>query len=131
MSAIVIVAGTIVFFARGEDKYDIEFRGGTQVTFNLKPDAKGHFLDREEVEKRIKSLDTMPGLKELNSARVYGVGKPEEHSFEMQTTIANTETSNIQQTLLAPLAAKFSDVLETTPKVHIAHRMCRKRISRI
>ena len=37
VSALTIVAGLVAFVARGQDKYDIEFRGGTQVTFQLKP----------------------------------------------------------------------------------------------
>ena len=36
VSGIITFAGLIAFVCRGDDKYDIEFRGGTQVTFQLK-----------------------------------------------------------------------------------------------
>ena len=35
VSAIITLAGLIAFVQRGDDKYDIEFRGGTQVTIQL------------------------------------------------------------------------------------------------
>ncbi len=35
ISAVVMLAGLAAFVGRGEDKYDIEFRGGTQVTMQL------------------------------------------------------------------------------------------------
>jgi SecD/SecF fusion protein len=34
-----VVLGTIAFFTRGQEKYDIEFVGGTQVELSLKPPA--------------------------------------------------------------------------------------------
>ncbi len=124
ISALVTLAGLVAFVARGEDKYDIEFRGGTQVTFNLKPDAAGHYLTQEEVHKRIEQLAaTTPALKDLLSARVYGVGEPSQHEFEMQTTINNPRDNPgyVKTTLLDPLAKKFEDVLEVTRKVSARH----------
>lgn len=123
VSALITIAGLWAFVARGEDKYDIEFRGGTQVTFQLKENPGGGFLTQDEVRHRIESLATLPGLSDLGSARVYGVGKPEEHRFEMQTTVSNPKGNPgyVQATLLDPLAQKFSDVLETTPRVSFAH----------
>jgi SecD/SecF fusion protein len=123
VSAVITVAGLWAFVARGEDKYDIEFRGGTQVTFQLKQSPDGHYLTQDEVRRRIESLATLPGLSDLASARVYGVGKPEEHRFEMQTTVSNPQgqAGYVEKTLLDPLAQKFSDVLETTPRVTFAH----------
>ncbi|MCX5672453.1 MAG: protein translocase subunit SecD [Planctomycetota bacterium] len=37
LSVVAVVAGAILFLSRGEDKYDIEFTGGTQVELKLRP----------------------------------------------------------------------------------------------
>jgi SecD/SecF fusion protein len=111
VSAITIVAGLVAFVARGQDKYDIEFRGGTQVTFQLKPGAD---LDLEQVRARIKHVASVPGLQDVADARVYGVGKPEEHRFEMQTTVAGNP---LKDEFLSALANELKDVLDLTPKV--------------
>jgi SecD/SecF fusion protein len=75
------------------------------------------------VRERIGSLSTQPGLKDLQSARVYVVGQPGDHRFEMQTTINNPQgdPDYVRRTLLDPLKQKFADVLETTPKVRFAY----------
>jgi SecD/SecF fusion protein len=117
VSGIITIAGLAAFVMRGDDKYDIEFRGGTQVTFTLKPDPTTHKdLTQEEVRARIESLADKPGLKDLRGARVYGVGKPEEHRWEMQTTISNPpgQPEYVKNTLLTPLADSFGSLLEQT-----------------
>jgi SecD/SecF fusion protein len=113
VSALTIVAGLVAFVARGQDKYDIEFRGGTQVTFQLKP---GVDLTLEQVRARVKHVANVPGLQDVADARVYGVGKPEEHRFEMQTTVAGNP---LKDEFLAALANELKDVLDLTPKVSI------------
>ncbi len=113
ISALTIVAGLVAFVARGQDKYDIEFRGGTQVTFQLKEGAN---LSLEQVRARVKHVANTPGLQDVADARVYGVGKPEQHRFEMQTTIAG---SPLKDKFLAALAGELGDVLDLTPKVSI------------
>jgi SecD/SecF fusion protein len=113
VSAITIVAGLVAFVARGQDKYDIEFRGGTQVTFQLKPGAD---LDLEQVRARVKHVANVPGLQDVADARVYGVGKPEEHRFEMQTTVAGNP---LKDEFLTALANELHDVLDLTEKVSV------------
>ncbi len=113
ISAAITVAGLVAFVARGEDKYDIEFRGGTQVTFQLKPGAD---LSLEQVRARVKHVANIPGLQDVADARVYGVGKPEEHRFELQTTIAGVPGKD---QFLSALAKELGDVLDLTPKVRI------------
>src|SRR3569833_2306429 len=54
ISALITIAGIVAFFVRGEDKYDIEFRGGTQVTFQLKDEARNGQWTRDKIEERIK-----------------------------------------------------------------------------
>ncbi|MGN6369408.1 MAG: protein translocase subunit SecD [Phycisphaerae bacterium] len=116
VSAVTIIAGIIAFVARGEDKYDIEFRGGTQVTFQLKP---GINMSEDEVRQRVHDIHKIPGLEDANDARVYGVGKPEEHKFELQTTIADTPTVKLKEKFLDALANELNDVLDVTRKVSI------------
>jgi SecD/SecF fusion protein len=122
VSAVITLAGLAAFVLRGDDKYDIEFRGGTQVTFAIKPDAAGKYLTLDEVRGRIEGMASQPGLKDLRSARVYGVGSAG-NRFEMQTTIKNPEGNSkyVNETLLDPLAKTFADVLEATPRLRVAH----------
>jgi len=120
ISAVVMIAGIVAFMARGEDKYDIEFRGGTQITFQLvEPKGGGKIPTIDEVRKRIESLSSQPGLADLADARVYTVGEEKDHRFQMQTTIANTEKQNIKEVLLQPLADAFKDELNTQPAVTV------------
>jgi SecD/SecF fusion protein len=117
LSAMTIIAGLVAFVARGEDKYDIEFRGGTQVTFQLKP---GVSMTLEQVRARVKKVADVPGLQDVADARVYGVGKPEEHRFELQTTVTDTATVKLKNKFLDALATELSSVLDVTRRVNIA-----------
>jgi SecD/SecF fusion protein len=127
VSAIITIAGIAAFFARGEDKYDIEFRGGTKVTFQMKPDANGKYLDLEGFRSRINAIADSDKyratLGELRSARIYASGGESAHRFEMETTIANPadNSSYVKNTLLQPLADELKDVLDTTQKVSISN----------
>ena len=61
LSAILTIGGVIVFLTRDDtknNKYDIEFTGGTSVQINLKDDAN---LDRQDVEDRIHKVGTDVG----------------------------------------------------------------------
>ncbi len=119
ISAVVTVAGLVAFVARGEDKYDIEFRGGTQVTFQLKA---GENMSLEQVRERVKKVANVPTLQDVADARVYGVGKPEEHRFELQTTVTDTPTLKLKNKFLDALAAELGDVLDVTRRVPGASR---------
>ncbi|HUW83369.1 MAG TPA: protein translocase subunit SecD [Phycisphaerae bacterium] len=50
VSVVLVVAGLSVFFVRGNDKYDIEFRGGVSAQIELKP---GLQLSDVEVRERV------------------------------------------------------------------------------
>ena len=122
ISAVVMIAGIVAFPGpRGEDKYDIEFRGGTQITFQLiqPKDSSKSIPTIDQVRKRIEGLATKAGLADLADARVYTVGDEKDHRFQMQTTIANTEKQNIKEVLLQPLADEFNDELNTQPAVKV------------
>ncbi|MCL2646918.1 MAG: protein translocase subunit SecD [Phycisphaerales bacterium] len=127
ISSVLVAAGIVVFIIRGEDRYDIEFRGGTQVTFALKQLPAGStYLDLADVRKRIYSLadyvdpeTNKKFLTDLGQARVYGVGGADKHTFEMQTTVKNPEGQGdfVKKKLLEPLANKFKDVLKSMQRV--------------
>jgi SecD/SecF fusion protein len=65
ISAIFIVVGIFGWFARGSDKYDIEFRGGTAVQIELK---SADTMGIEEVRNQIKTT----GQSLANSAKLIG-----------------------------------------------------------
>ncbi|MCL2640425.1 MAG: protein translocase subunit SecD, partial [Phycisphaerales bacterium] len=128
ISTIMVIAGIVIFAMRGDDKYDIEFRGGSQVTIRLKELPAGStYLTLEDVRKRVAALasyvDPETGqrfLADLSQARVYGVGTPDKRMFEMQTTIKNPEGQPefVKRKLLEPLAIQFQDVLHSIQRVH-------------
>ena len=92
-SSIVIVAGMIVFFSRGEDKYDIEFTGGTAAQVNFKPDVS---LTRADVQSRIEVAAEAAGIDKA-AITVYSVGvstgeknnEPVFSQYEINTTATN------------------------------------------
>ena len=71
VSGILVASSLLVFLARGNSKYDIEFTGGTSVQINLKD---GVSLTRQDVEDQLKK--TAEGNPDLQAATVYSVGEP-------------------------------------------------------
>jgi len=104
VSALLIGAGLFVFFTRDDvknNKYDIEFTGGTSVQINLK---EGVNLTRQDVEDRIHKAGTDLGNPALAAANVYSIGKSGKQ-YEINTTETNKTTvtvtfpRNSQQTI--------------------------------
>ncbi len=124
-STLITLAGIVAFFARGDEKYDTEFRGGTQVTFKLSPHAT---LTLDQVRERIQKIPFLPDLtpaertllKDVEQSRVYGIGT-DGRKWEMQTSIADDEAKGIKirTRFLELLARQFSDVLQVKPQVTI------------
>lgn len=88
ISGILIVAGLIAFFTRNDaanNKYDIEFTGGTSVQINLK---EGATLSRQDVENRIVDIGRTTGNPALQAANVYSIGKSG-LQYEITTTATN------------------------------------------
>lgn len=88
MSAILIVAGLFVFFTRDDaknNKYDIEFTGGTSAVINLKETVS---LSRSDVENRIHTIGEKLNNPALAAANVYSVGKTGKQ-YEINTTETN------------------------------------------
>ena len=94
LSVVLVVAGLFVFFTRDDaknNKYDIEFTGGTSVQINLKDNVS---LSREDVENRIRKVATDLGNPALAAANVYSVGKSG-RQYEINTTQTNKITVTI------------------------------------
>ena len=88
ISAILTIGGVTLFFARDDsknNKYDIEFTGGTSVQINLVEGAK---LDRQQVEDRIHKEGEKLNDKAIAAATVYSVGDTG-RQYEITTTETN------------------------------------------
>ncbi|MBN1806285.1 MAG: protein translocase subunit SecD [Sedimentisphaerales bacterium] len=96
LSIILIAAGLAVFVTRDDkknNKYDIEFTGGTSVQIILKQP-----LSRQEVEDRIRKIGNESNNPALAAANIYRIGKTEKQ-YEINTTETNkmTVTVNLKQ----------------------------------
>ena len=89
ISTVLIAGGLFVFFTRDDvrnNKYDIEFTGGTSVQISLKEP-----LSRQEVEDRIRKVGTDLNNPALAVANVYSVGETDTQ-YEINTTETNKIT---------------------------------------
>jgi SecD/SecF fusion protein len=101
ISSVLVVGGLIAFYTRNDlknNKYDIEFTGGTNIQINLK-DA----LDRQEVETRIQKIGFDLNNNGLKTASVYSVGKSGK-----QYEISTTETNKITVAITFPQTQQHS-----------------------
>ncbi len=107
ISSLLIAAGLGIFFTRDDvknNKYDIEFTGGTSVQINLKQEIN---LTRAEVESKIHQVGSDLENPQIAAARVYTVGKSGK-----QYKIDTTETNKTTVTIFFPQAVTHS--VETT-----------------
>ena len=91
VSGLLIAGGLFVFFTRDpatNNKYDIEFIGGTSVTINLKEGAN---LSRQEVQDKIREAGQKLNNPALAAARVYSIGESEQQ-YKIETTETNRAT---------------------------------------
>ncbi len=93
ISGILTIGGLVVFFTRNEknNKYDIEFTGGTSVQINLK---EGVNLSRQEVQDKIHKIGLDLNNPALAASNVYSIGKTEK-AYEITTTATNRVTATI------------------------------------
>ena len=92
ISIVLIVAGLTIFFTRDQsknNKYDIEFTGGTSAQVNLK-----NALTRQQVEDRIRRVAADPNNPNpaLAAANVYSIGESGKQ-YEITTTETNKTTA--------------------------------------
>ncbi len=106
LSAVLVIGGVIVFFTRDDtknNKYDIEFTGGTSVQINLKDDAN---LNRQDVEDRIHKMGTDQGNSALAAATVYSIG-----TSGKQYEITTTETNKTKALVTFPKGGRTVEEL--------------------
>ncbi len=98
LSALLIAAGLFVFFSRDDtvnNKYDIEFTGGTSAVITLKDEV---YLTRQQVEDRIRQMGSSRDNPGLQTARVNSIGRPitqdpSGENIHKQYEINTTETN--------------------------------------
>lgn len=94
LSAILTIGGVVVFFTRDDaknNKYDIEFTGGTSAQINLKENVS---MTRDEVEKKIRDIGKKwhdPGLESTVVQAIETSGK----QYEIITSESNRTKANI------------------------------------
>jgi len=94
LSALLIAVGLFVFFTRDDtrnNKYDIEFTGGTSAQINLK---EGIELTRQEVQDRIREIGVDLDNPALAAANVYKIGTSNTQ-YEITTTETNKTVVNV------------------------------------
>ena len=64
LSVVLVIAGLAMTYVRGQDLFDIEFRSGTEVTFNL---ASGKSMPLAEARERLAQFATTPDAAALAS----------------------------------------------------------------
>ncbi|MDT8304054.1 MAG: protein translocase subunit SecD, partial [Sedimentisphaerales bacterium] len=95
ISIVLMAIGLAVFVTRDDvknNKYDIEFTGGTSVQINLKQP-----LSRQEVVDRISKVGNDRNNPALASANIYSIGKSEKQ-YEINTTETNKMTVTMDLT---------------------------------
>jgi len=92
VSSLLVAGGLFVFFTRNDlenNKYDIEFTGGTNIQINLKEP-----LDRQQIEERIQKIGAELNNPGLSTASVYSFGKSDKQ-YEISTTETNKMTVTV------------------------------------
>jgi len=88
ISLILIVCGLFIFFTRDNvtnNKYDIEFTGGTMAQISLKDDVN---MTRQDVEDSVRKVGEEMGSSALASANVYSIGESNKE-YAINTTATN------------------------------------------
>ncbi|TKJ35422.1 MAG: hypothetical protein CEE38_14700 [Planctomycetes bacterium B3_Pla] len=101
ISTVLIAGGLFVFFTRDNaknNKYDIEFTGGTNAQINLK-----ETMSRQKVEDRIRKIGADLNNPALSAASVYSIGESSK-----QYEISTTETNKMTVTATLPQAGAQS-----------------------
>ncbi|MEN6385440.1 MAG: protein translocase subunit SecD [Phycisphaerales bacterium] len=96
ISAIVVIGSMVAFYMRDDsknNKYDIEFTGGTSVQIDLKPESA---MPRRDVENAIRAEGEKLRNNAIAASRVYAVGNRESNlQYEITTTASNKMTADI------------------------------------
>ena len=108
LSALAIAGGITMLSTRGTDLLDIEFRSGTQVSFNL---AEGKSLSLADVRNRLTDASKQSGLEALagDRATVVTTGQADgAHAAGFSIATLETDASAVS----AAIKSAFADVLD-------------------
>ena len=141
-ACVVLAVGSLVlFFGRGADVLETEFRGGVSVVMTTRAaesgeatgverEAEGRLIvPRGEIEDAVRELATGasdPIVAELANATVLTVGPTDQDgaAASFQIKVANPAgldgDTNISNTIVAALVERFGDILDVTRPVHFA-----------
>ena len=92
ISTVLIAGGLLIFFTRDDaenNKFDIEFTGGTNVQISLK-----QAMDRQDVEDKIQQIGNERNNPALAAASVYRIGESDKE-YEISTTETNKITMTV------------------------------------
>ncbi|MHC4322777.1 MAG: protein translocase subunit SecD [Planctomycetota bacterium] len=123
VSSLLIVGGLLVFFTRNDlqnNKYDIEFTGGTNIQVNLK-----EALEWQQVQDRIHKIGDDLKNPGLQNASVYSIGQSGK-----QYEISTIETNKIAVTVTLPQGQQHS-VNEMTAAIENAQAEFAGRLSNL
>jgi SecD/SecF fusion protein len=114
VSSLLVFGGLFVFFTRNDlenNKYDIEFTGGTNIQINLKDT-----LEWQEVEDRIHKVGADLNNPSLSAASVYSIGKSGK-----QYEISTIETNKIAVTATFPQSQQqtVDDIISAIEKAQV------------
>ncbi|MFA5784974.1 MAG: protein translocase subunit SecD, partial [Phycisphaerae bacterium] len=107
ISTLLIVGGLVVFFTRDDsknNKYDIEFTGGTAATINLTEPRDVQFV-RDRITQVGRNIDNPA----IAAANVYSVGKIQDGKstqFEINTTETNKTVTTVVLSDSTPVTAE-------------------------
>lgn len=126
ISGTLIVLGLLVFFTRDDEKnnkYDIEFTGGTSVQINLKPDV---LLTRQDVEDRIVRMGQELNNPALQTANIYSLGEatgrtPDGRATFSQYEITTTAT-NVTRAVVTFPEGPAQSIADMTAAIGTAQR---------
>jgi SecD/SecF fusion protein len=132
LSAILTIGGVTIFLTRDDaknNKYDIEFTGGTAVQINLKDQAN---LTRGDVEDRIRKVGADAGNRALAAATVYSIG-----TSGKEYEIITTETNKTKASVISPPRLPVEDriggqtIEELTAAIKTAEEQKGSRLSNV
>ncbi len=134
VSGVLTVAGIIAFVKRGPDKYDTEFRSGTQVVFHFTP-GPGHNLTLDQVRQRITGdmanffrsesrskgdrYDELSRTMESSNVVELGAGAAAQRQYKVVTAVSGIEDV---KDFRDELVREFGDVLPNRPVIHFAEQ---------
>jgi SecD/SecF fusion protein len=117
ISAILVVGGLVLFFGRDDsknNKYDIEFTGGTSVQIDLKPEFA---MDRAAVEQAIRKEGEKLGNSAIAAAKVYSIiGQQATLQYEITTTETNKASVTLTFKDGSQTVASVTKTIEDTQK---------------